>query len=90
MSNLSFRTVEVVKNQDIYGQPINLNFNGEDTFKTCPGGLISLVLFVFLVMYTFLKSRYMINREKWTLIQQTVVADSDELMQAYNFADEKF
>jgi hypothetical protein len=41
-------------------------------------------------MYTFLKAKYLVNREQWSIIQQTVVANLDELMVPNNLVEEQF
>ena len=56
-----------IKDQDLFGQQIPLNYDGEDTFKTLPGGIISILLLVFVLSYAFLKFKYMFNHEEWSL-----------------------
>jgi len=56
-----------VRNQDQFGQPVNLNIDGEDAYKTIPGGCISLVSLVIVFLYFVLKLKYMINHEEWGL-----------------------
>ena len=41
-------------------------------------------------MYTFLKTKYLYNREQWSLIQQIVVAENFELQAPKNFRDETY
>ena len=45
-----------ITSRDIYGKPIHLNYNGDDSFKTCPGGVISIFVMAIIVMYTALKT----------------------------------
>ena len=56
---------DIVKNRDIYGHPITLNYKGDDTYKTCVGGTLSMVLLFMVAVYTFLKGKYMIDMEEW-------------------------
>ena len=44
-----------VKSFDLYGQPITLNYQGEDTFKTCPGGFISMIILGIMLFYALLR-----------------------------------
>ena len=60
--------VDTVKSRDIYGRPITLNYQGDDTYKTFPGGILSLGLLLFLAAYSFLKGKYMVDKEEWSLI----------------------
>lgn len=65
-----FRGVnERIKDQDVFGQPIPLNYGGDDTFKTSPGGLLSVLMLIAMIGYFILKLKYMINQEEWSLIQ---------------------
>lgn len=74
----------------MYGQPITLHYEGEDTFKTCPGGLISMVLLLIIICYALIKGKSMLKREDWSLTQQTVVSSLDELNQPYDIKDESY
>lgn len=58
-----------IKDRDIYGQPIALNYKGDDTYKTVPGGLLSMVLLFLILAYAFLKGKFMVDKEEWSLIQ---------------------
>ena len=49
-----------------------------------------MCLLAIIIMYTFLKAKYLYNREQWSLIQQTVVADIEELQKENNFVEDRF
>ena len=70
-----------LRNQDSYGTPISLNYQGDDTFKTIPGGLISIVFIFLFTCYCIVKAQTMIKYQNWRITQQIVVADLDELIQ---------
>ena len=57
--NVCYRSVKRVNNHvkgyDGFGVPVTLNFDGEDTFKTTPGGLISLFLYVQVLCYAIVQ-----------------------------------
>lgn len=78
-----------VREQDQFGQPIPLNYDGEDTFKTIPGGILSIITLVCVLCYTLLKFKYMIGHEEWTLTQQDVRALKTELLDTMSFNDHK-
>jgi hypothetical protein len=63
------QTSHFIKSFDLYGQPITLHYQGEDTFKTCPGGFISMIILLIILLYAVLKGKQMIKREEWSLIQ---------------------
>ena len=71
---------DMIKNRDIYGQPINLNYQGDDSFRTIPGGILSIILLGLVLCYSFIKGKYMINKEQWQITQQTVAATELDLM----------
>ena len=70
---------EYIKSYDKYGQPIPLNYDGEDTFKTCPGGLTTVIIYLIMLMYVTLRVVQLKGRDDWSLINQIYVGDSDEL-----------
>ena len=44
--------LSLVRDRDLFGKPISINFKGSAKYKTLPGGLCSLVLFGFLFPFT--------------------------------------
>ena len=50
---------------------------------------MSIISLVLLMSYLFLKGKYMINKEEWQLIQQTVLRDDAELLQETKLQDYK-
>ena len=58
---------------------MNLNYRGDDTFKTFPGGILSLVMTIMVLCYFTMKTKQMILRESWKLVQQTVITNKQEL-----------
>ena len=64
---------DYVREYDYYGQPVSLNFEGQDEYKTCLGGCVSFILFVIILAYGALKGKEMVNKEGWTLTSQNVL-----------------
>ena len=79
-----------MKSYDAYGQPISLHYEGEDSFKTCPGGCISLLLILIIYIYALVKGKQMLRREEWSLVQQEVVSSIGELSNTYSFNETQF
>jgi hypothetical protein len=50
-----------IKNFDKYGQSINLNINGNDSYGSVCGGLLSLFVFIYVFFYSLLKLKYMVQ-----------------------------
>ena len=70
-----------IRDKDMYGQPINLNFAGQETYNTIPGGIISIIFLISILSYALLKTKFMVNVEEWQLIQQNVLQTNIELNQ---------
>ena len=86
-NNVAKGTGNTIRERDIYGQPISLNYEGSDWFKTVPGGLLSILLIVLIAAYAFLKGKYMVDKEEWSLIQQTVMAGKGDLATPKSMGD---
>ena len=51
---------ESITGQDAFGTGVALNFRGEETFNTFPGGILSIVMLFASVCYTVMKFKEMI------------------------------
>ena len=71
----------------MYGQPIQLRYMGDDTFKTLPGGILSILINFALICYSVLKFTDMLQRADWQITQQTVVSPIESLIKDHQFAD---
>ena len=40
-----------LKSQDVFGEPVTLNYNGESTYKTWIGALVTLILKSFILVF---------------------------------------
>jgi hypothetical protein len=50
----SSRFIGYFRSFDNFGQPVSLNFDGEDTFKSLPGGLFTLILYMVMGAYSYM------------------------------------
>jgi hypothetical protein len=57
LSNKFTTTTDFVTSYDLYGQPISLHYQGEDTFKTFAGGFLSMVVLLAFYSYSILKCK---------------------------------
>ena len=79
-----------IKSQDMFGAPVTLNIDGEDNFKTCFGGFISIIGIITLAIYSFALVDSMINRQE-TVINTNILVDSlYENSQKYNLNQSNF
>ena len=51
----------VLKTCDLYGKSIVLNYKGEQSFKTIIGGVASLFIFIFIIVYFLIQIQAMIH-----------------------------
>jgi hypothetical protein len=56
-----------LKKFDNYGVPVSLNFKGKETFKTVPGGILSILVMLIIAVFSLLKFKRLIQREDWNL-----------------------
>ncbi len=52
-----------LKSLDIYGQQINLTYKGDDTFKTTPGAVMSLIIIILLVGYASFRAYVLLEKK---------------------------
>lgn len=76
-----------MKSYDCFGVPVSLNYDGEDTFKTTPGAILTMFLYLLCASYAIVQLAYMLTAEQWNLNQQLVVASTYDMTQDYNFSD---
>jgi hypothetical protein len=51
-----------IKQIDIYGQDINLTYRGDQNFKTTPGAIVTIFVFIVLLSYAAYRSYILINK----------------------------
>jgi hypothetical protein len=67
------------KSVDLFGQSVNLTWNGEDEYKTTLGASISWVLLIVLTIYLFYKFIKMVTRQDPDVTKTTGIrAPEDE------------
>ena len=84
-SSMTSRASNYIRSFDEYGQPISLNYLGSETFQTLPGGLLSLAVRIILISYTILKFSSMTEKKDWSIIQQTIVTDIEDIKRPKHF-----
>jgi hypothetical protein len=85
LSNSAGKFAAKIRNQDKFGQPVALNFEGNDTFQTVPGGIMSLFFSLMLFGYSFMRWQAMTGKHDWQITQQTVVASLENLQAERRF-----
>ena len=62
---------------DIYGKNISLTYNGQPTYKTIPGTIASIILFLVVLTYAALKGNILFNKLSPTVTKDSFFNDLD-------------
>jgi hypothetical protein len=81
---------ERIKGCDIYGHPVGLNFNGEDTFKTAIGGIATLVVYGMILAYTVLQAKLVIEKKNTVINTNQLQRFLGDDSTAYSVAQNDF
>ena len=66
-----------------------MTYDGEDTYKTLFGGLLSMVFTCLLIFYFLVKGQEMYLSQNWNLTQQVVVESAAKLTTAIKMSELK-
>ena len=69
---------ESFKSVDMFGQSVNFTWNGEDTYKTSWGALVSWVILFIMTAYTVYRLVYMVNRWNPSVAKTTLIRSAEE------------
>ena len=75
-----------VRGQDQYGQGIVLNYQDDDTFKTVPGGILSVIFKILFYSYVILKWNAMSYKKDWNITIQELVSHHSLLEYGHQFS----
>jgi len=78
---------EYVRSQDVFGQPVTLNFAGASAIQSFPGGALSIFISACWWMFALLGFKQMVCYQGWTLSQQTVLQTPSEMSSPLHFRD---
>ena len=79
-----------VKSRDMYGQPIALNFKGEESINTFIGGVISIFLTLLFTYYFFTEFLIMVNRDNTSINTNLLQRNWETDTSSYNLAKLNF
>ena len=68
-----------LKNQDIFGVPVKLNFKGQEEHQTLFGGILSLVLKILMFTLIFERSIMLINRKNKDISKFLMPIQADDV-----------
>lgn len=78
-SKSSSRSCGFIRNFDLFGQPIGLNYQGEDSFRTVPGGILSIVFYIITLATIYFKLMSLLDGSNWNLVIQNTESNEEEL-----------
>ena len=79
-----------IRGLDIYGKAIVLTYEGDETFKTHCGGMISTLIFMLLAAYTALQLRVLILKNDTTVSKSTVFKELINSNEVHNVGERDF
>ena len=76
----------VLKNRDVFGQPIQLAYKGKDTYNTSIGGILTLLMQGLTVAYMITAITELVSMDDPILIDyQQEMSEEEKLNQAIDF-----
>ena len=85
LSSMTLGALNYIRSYDEYGQPISLNYQGSESFQTLPGGIISIIVLLIMVSYTALRLDAMLQKKDWSITQQMIVAEIEQIKEPKPF-----
>ena len=76
-----------VKEMDMYGKPVTMTYRGKETFKTTFGGIVSLILVVFLLSVFGFKLQDMFQHNNTEIKKNTLVSISNSYTPPENISN---
>jgi hypothetical protein len=71
----------------MYGKPVSLNYGGETSFKTVPGGILSLMVLFTLGFFIIFKLYPILNNKNWTFEKQSILVSQKDLTKLFSLKD---
>ena len=69
------RCVSLLKVMDMYGQPIQLTFEGDNQYKTTPGSIVSIVVILVCLVYAAQRAIILVMRQQPIITTSTLQID---------------
>lgn len=75
-----------IKSVDIYAKPIQLTYKGKEKFSTSCGGLMSLIVYIFVIGTFVYNLRDLIDRRQTLIKKNTLVSPANEYLEPENLS----
>ena len=79
------RLLELLKNQDVFGHPISINYKGSDTYKTKLGAFVTLLTYALIIYNTVTLTEAFFNHSKQD--EKSQIERFDRFNQSYHLSD---
>ena len=76
-----------IREWDLFGQPIQLNYKKSDAYKTVCGALLSFVYYFMISIFLYESLNQMIDNSNWSLVTQQELSSKDDLNSPNNLGD---
>ena len=73
-----------IRGLDRYGQPVTVNYQGEDTYKTKTGGILTILVYALVATYTVLKANQLVLRDNPNVTSTTEFVNYETDTTTYN------
>ena len=62
VKNSGSNLLNLIRSMDNYGMPVKLNFKGQESYQTLPGGILSMLVLLLMAIFTGLKGKRLIMK----------------------------
>ena len=79
-----------LKGHDLFGQYVNVSYQGMTTFTTGFGGAVSVMIKLFMLVYVSNEIKNMWLKSQWELSQQTISATKEAMQVLHTLKDVQY
>ena len=73
------RFYDIIKSFDSFGQPLAFNYKGDQTYKTLPGAMVSIIVYIIIGTYFVYRAKAMISDDDWDLMSINIATGQKEM-----------
>ena len=85
------RFAQILKNCDIYGEQVHINYRGDRAFRTWFGALVTILVLAGMTIYGTIKFTKLFTRAHPEQFKSTIIMDKDEqLNQQFEAQENRF
>ena len=73
--------MNVIRNLDAFGSPVNVNFKGKTSVKSLPGAFVTIVLYAVTLYVVVLRINAMIKHDDPTITNYHITTSEEEMIE---------